>query len=96
MDKIADALHIHKHREEKEQAVAKAEESKAPVFDSDKVTVLFVLGGPGAGAHPPRSPCPPQTEHRRRQRHPVREPRPRLWLLPSLRCALRPPRRAAH
>jgi hypothetical protein len=35
IEKIADALHI--------PAVHK------PIFDNEKVTVIFVLGGPGAG-----------------------------------------------
>lgn len=78
IDKIADALHLHKHPKA-EQAkgadgaaetpsstavssvgpakenvaeatpAAPADKPKAPVFDSEKVTVLFVLGGPGAG-----------------------------------------------
>lgn len=47
MDKIADALHLKKHEEAKVESGAS--ESKSPVFDSEKVTVLFVLGGPGAG-----------------------------------------------
>ncbi|KAJ7687569.1 UMP-CMP kinase [Mycena olivaceomarginata] len=34
LDKISDALHLRKH---------------TPAFDHNKVTVLFVLGGPGAG-----------------------------------------------
>ena len=29
--------------------VTPATEAKSPVFDHEKVTVLFVLGGPGAG-----------------------------------------------
>lgn len=41
IDKIADALHLHKAP--KETAVA------SPAFDSSKVIVVFVLGGPGAG-----------------------------------------------
>ena len=74
IDKIADALHLHKHPKHDEAKVADgsadpastAESSiapgkdvvvdtvpvtkpKSPVFDSEKVTVLFVLGGPGAG-----------------------------------------------
>ena len=60
IDKIADALHIpHKHHEEQAKPVAEAsssatpavETASKPVFDSAKVTVIFVLGGPGAGAH---------------------------------------------
>ncbi|KAF8212526.1 UMP-CMP kinase [Mycena galopus ATCC 62051] len=37
LDKIADALHLRKPQH------------PTPVFDHNKVTVLFVLGGPGAG-----------------------------------------------
>ncbi|KAJ7273441.1 UMP-CMP kinase [Mycena haematopus] len=39
LDKIADALHIHKNKPQ----------HTSPAFDHTKVTVLFVLGGPGAG-----------------------------------------------
>jgi len=38
IDKIADALHLHK-----------GHVKPTPVFDHNKVTVIFVLGGPGAG-----------------------------------------------
>ncbi|KAK1229064.1 bifunctional uridylate/adenylate kinase [Marasmius sp. AFHP31] len=40
IDKIADALHLHKKP---------AAGSSTPTFDPKKVTVIFVLGGPGAG-----------------------------------------------
>ncbi|KAH9946413.1 UMP-CMP kinase [Epithele typhae] len=46
LDKIADALHLHKKEGEHP---APAESSKKQVFDHNKVTVIFVLGGPGAG-----------------------------------------------
>lgn len=55
MEKIADALHIpHRHHQEAPKDAAhpatSAEAVKpTPVFDSEKVTVIFVLGGPGAG-----------------------------------------------
>ncbi|KAI0948452.1 UMP-CMP kinase, variant 2 [Taiwanofungus camphoratus] len=52
MDKIADALHLHKqhHEQKTEDASTNAAASTAPtpIFDS-KVTVIFVLGGPGVG-----------------------------------------------
>ncbi|KAI0956942.1 UMP-CMP kinase, variant 2 [Taiwanofungus camphoratus] len=52
MDKIADALHLHKqhHEQKTEDASTSAAASTAPtpIFDS-KVTVIFVLGGPGVG-----------------------------------------------
>ena len=61
--KIADALHLpgtHKSGDET-QAVATAEgASKKPIFDNEKVTVIFVLGGPGAGTP---FPFPPLLTH---------------------------------
>jgi len=50
IEKIADVLHIpgvHKH-EDKAPATAGGE-TKKPIFEREKVTVVFVLGGPGAG-----------------------------------------------
>ncbi|KAI0710430.1 UMP-CMP kinase [Cerioporus squamosus] len=47
IDKIADALHLSHHKEGHSSSEATAH--KQPVFDSSKVTVFFVLGGPGAG-----------------------------------------------
>jgi UMP-CMP kinase len=53
VEKIADALHIpgvHKREGEASAAAATAEgEAKKPIFEKEKVTVIFVLGGPGAG-----------------------------------------------
>lgn len=70
IDKIADALHLHKHdestpaestpakapepRDEEAEAAKAAEDAVVAqyhkgVFDHSKVTVVFVLGGPGAG-----------------------------------------------
>lgn len=55
IDKITGALHLNKHRDEQhaESSTSSApqveDKPKAPVYDKDKVTVLFVLGGPGAG-----------------------------------------------
>lgn len=49
IDKIADALHIPRHHKHEEGAHAETSATTTPVFDSEKVTVLFVLGGPGAG-----------------------------------------------
>lgn len=65
IDKIADALHLHKHKDEPASASAtpaatssasaatktEAAQPASPAFDKSKVTVLFVLGGPGAGEH---------------------------------------------
>lgn len=41
LGKIAHALHLHKRNKKSHKAT--------PVFDNSKVTVIFVLGGPGAG-----------------------------------------------
>ncbi|KAI0259971.1 UMP-CMP kinase [Gloeopeniophorella convolvens] len=41
VDKIADALHLPGH--------TRPADPHKPIFDSAKVTVVFVLGGPGAG-----------------------------------------------
>jgi len=64
VDKIAEALHLKRHHKEEVHAdeatpakepTAAADPStsepgaKVPVFDASKITVLFVLGGPGAG-----------------------------------------------
>ncbi|THH20936.1 hypothetical protein EW146_g497 [Bondarzewia mesenterica] len=46
VEKIADALHLHHHDHHHEPP---KESKSSPVFDSNKVTVVFVLGGPGAG-----------------------------------------------
>lgn len=43
VEKIADALHLPG------SLTHKGEETKRPKFDKEKVTVIFVLGGPGAG-----------------------------------------------
>ena len=45
IDKIAGALHLQKQKDAEPK-----DTPKAPVFDKEKVTVLFVLGGPGVGA----------------------------------------------
>ena len=49
IDKIADALHLGKHP--KDDSAAQSTSTPKPVFDHNKVTVIFVLGGPGAGEH---------------------------------------------
>lgn len=43
IDKIAEALHLKKHHATDHPA------TKKNVFDNSKITVVFVLGGPGAG-----------------------------------------------
>ncbi|KAI0637310.1 UMP-CMP kinase [Trametes polyzona] len=52
IDKIAEALHLKKHETHDNASASTSTptaESKAPVFDHEKVKVFFVLGGPGAG-----------------------------------------------
>ncbi len=49
IDKIAGALHLKKDAHSKKTEMAAASAAGSPVFDSSKVTVIFVLGGPGAG-----------------------------------------------
>jgi UMP-CMP kinase len=58
LDKIAHALHLDKGKEatpveatstEPSAMATSAEAARTPVFDHNKVTVIFVLGGPGAG-----------------------------------------------
>lgn len=67
-------------------AMALTEEKKSQVFDKSKVTVIFVLGGPGAGkASTSRFSMIFRDHVARRQGHPMRQPRERLRLLPSLR-----------
>ncbi|CCM06078.1 uncharacterized protein FIBRA_08325 [Fibroporia radiculosa] len=46
-DKIASALHIRK--KQKRSAKPRMSAFTTPAFDNSKVTVIFVLGGPGAG-----------------------------------------------
>ncbi len=49
VEKIADALHLpgaHKRGDEVEGT------TNRPIFEKEKVTVIFVLGGPGAGVSP--------------------------------------------
>lgn len=55
LEKIADAIHlpgVHKREGEASAAAATATaegDAKKPIFEKEKVTVIFVLGGPGAG-----------------------------------------------
>ncbi len=49
VDKIADALHLSKHKHDPPHPQSERSSSQTPAFDHTNVTVLFVLGGPGAG-----------------------------------------------
>jgi len=51
VEKTADVLHlpgVHKREEDHAEAASEGE-TKKPIFEKEKVTVIFVLGGPGAG-----------------------------------------------
>jgi hypothetical protein len=49
-EKIADALHVPGVNTHEDKAAATAGgETKKPIFEKEKETVIFVLGGPGAG-----------------------------------------------
>ena len=68
VEKIADTLHIpgvNKH-DDKAEGTAGGE-TKKPIFEKEKVTVIFVLGGPGAGvclfSAPHTLSTPTQTHH---------------------------------
>jgi UMP-CMP kinase len=76
IDKLKEALHLNK-----------------AVFDHDKVIVVFVLGGPGVGERTDVSIVRSRLAHVQilpRQGYSVCSFSARLWLLPSLRCALPP------
>jgi UMP-CMP kinase len=47
IDKISSALHLNKSQ-------ATAPSTTSPEFDHTKVTVIYVLGGPGAGVNGPK------------------------------------------
>jgi len=47
IEKIQEALHLKHH--DKPHGDASGSSKKPTVFDHDKVTIIFVLGGPGAG-----------------------------------------------
>jgi len=49
IEKIAEKLHLHKKSPEHTASPAKVDANTSQVFDHEKVTVIFVLGGPGAG-----------------------------------------------
>ncbi|KAH9967926.1 adenylate kinase-domain-containing protein [Russula dissimulans] len=50
VEKIIDALHLPGAHKRGEVASAEAAATaESPIFDKEKVTVIFVLGGPGAG-----------------------------------------------
>jgi len=50
VENIADALHTPGADKDEDKATATAGgETKKPIFEKEKVTVIFVLGGPGAG-----------------------------------------------
>jgi len=48
-DKIADKLHLRPPTGEEPAESKQMNPKKGPAFDNSKITVIFVLGGPGAG-----------------------------------------------
>jgi len=48
-DKIAEKLNLKPAASMEESAEPEADAKKAPALDNSKITVIFVLGGPGAG-----------------------------------------------
>ena len=67
VEKIADALHLpgtHKQEDHTSAAASTTEgATKKPIFEKEKVTVIFVLGGPGAGVSLSFSPSPTPPRH---------------------------------
>ena len=49
VEKIADALHVPGVNKDEAAATTVGETKKKPIFEKEKVTVIYVLGGPGAG-----------------------------------------------
>lgn len=49
IDKTKDLLHLNKEKKEGESATSPTDATASPAFDSKKVMVIYVLGGPGAG-----------------------------------------------
>lgn len=49
LDKIAEKLHLKSPAPKEESAKSETDMTEGPAFDSSKITVIFVLGGPGAG-----------------------------------------------
>jgi UMP-CMP kinase len=54
IDSIAEKLHLKNHNQATDTTL-----KKKPVFDNSKVTVIYVLGGPGAGEINKHSRFPP-------------------------------------
>ena len=50
VEKIADALHLPGFHGRGDGAEGATSATTKPIFDNEKVTVIFVLGGPGAGS----------------------------------------------
>lgn len=49
LGKIAERLHLKSPTPKEEPTKSETDMTEGPVFDSSKITVIFILGGPGAG-----------------------------------------------
>lgn len=61
-----------------------AEATSSTVFDGKKVTVIYVLGGPGAGKFPLKTAHSLVLIMYLRERHAMQQARRNVWLLPSI------------
>lgn len=50
-DKVAEKLHLKSPAQEESKESKETGTKKVPALDNSKITVVFVLGGPGAGMH---------------------------------------------
>lgn len=89
LDMIAEKLHLKSPATKEESAKSnEAAANTGPALDNSKITVVFVLGGPGAGTGLQltrlrvRGSCPVY-----RQGYTVRETCSGVWFLPSVRYA---------
>lgn len=83
LGKIAEKLHLKSPAPKEESTKSETDMTKGPAFDSSKITVIFVLGGPGAGASLQLTWVQASDSSLAcRQRNTVRKTRRRVRLLP--------------